>query len=207
MVCFHFRVNSAIIRHLINKSDSRCFCRSLSMIYYLKGEVTVIEEGFVVIEVGGVGYKVFVAKGSDLEKKTTLYCFMQKTEKDIRLYGFKEKENLELFEKLLKISGIGPKTALRIASIASVEELREGIAREDSQVMKKIFSIGKKKGQQVVFELSQKFIKEVGDDDAFKTLKNLGFCDAEINQALKKVSAKKNEEERVSEALKILGDD
>ena len=177
------------------------------MIYYLKGEVTVIEEGFVVIEVGGVGYKVFVAKGSDLEKKTTLYCFMQKTEKDIRLYGFKEKENLELFEKLLKISGIGPKTALRIASIASVEELREGIAREDSQVMKKIFSIGKKKGQQVVFELSQKFIKEVGDDDAFKTLKNLGFCDAEINQALKKVSAKKNEEERVSEALKILGDD
>ncbi len=178
------------------------------MIYYLKGKVVIKEKDFIVVDVGGVGYKVFVDREEeDFEDKTTVYCFMQKTEKDIRLYGFKRKENLELFEKLTKISGIGPKTALRIASIASVEQLKRGIQKEDKRVMKKIFSIGKKKGQQVVFELSQKFIRETEDEDAFKTLKTLGFCETEINEALGKVSGEKSEEERVSEALKILGND
>ncbi len=178
------------------------------MIYYLKGTIIIKEKDFVVIEVGGIGYKVFISKEeNDLKKTATLYCFMQKSEKDIRLYGFKERENLELFEKLMKISGIGPKTALRIASIASVEELKKGIEREDKQVMQKIFSIGKKKGQQVVFELSNKFVKETEDGDASKILKNLGFCEAKINEALEKVSKEKSEEDRVSEALKILGDD
>ncbi len=179
-----------------------------NMIYYLKGTITIKEKDFVVIETGGIGYRVFISgENDDFKKTTTLYCFMQKNEKDIRLYGFKKRENLELFEKLMKISGIGPKTALHIASIASVEELKEGIEKGDKQVMQKIFSIGKKKGQQVVFELSRKFVKETEDDDAFKILKNLGFCDTEINEALKKTSEKKSEEERVSEALKILGDD
>ncbi len=179
------------------------------MIYYLKGKIIITEDDFVVVDVGGVGYKVFVDGDNEVNAKgeTTLYCFMQQNEKDVRLYGFKRKENLELFEKLIKISGIGPKTALRIASIASVEELKKGIDEEDKEIMKKIFSIGKKKGQQVVFELSRKFIKETEEDDAFKTLKGLGFCDTEINKALQKVSGKKNEEERVAEALKILGDD
>ncbi len=178
------------------------------MIYYLQGKVVIKEKDFVVVDVNGIGYRVFVDRETeDFDDKATVYCFMQKTEKDIRLYGFKRKENLELFEKLTKISGIGPKTALRIASIASVEELKRGIQKEDKRVMKKIFSIGKKKGQQVVFELSQKFIKETEEEDAFKTLKTLGFCDAEINEALGKISGEKSEEERVSEALKILGND
>ncbi len=177
------------------------------MIYYLKGKISIIEEDFVVVDVGGIGYKVFMNCEGLPKGETTLYCFMQSTENGIRLYGFKQKENLELFEKLTKISGIGPKTALRIASIASVEELKRGIEQEDKVVMKKIFSIGKKKGQQVVFELSQKFIKEAEEDDAFQTLKNLGFHEAKIHSALKKASKEKTEEKRVAEALKILGKD
>ena len=162
------------------------------MIYYLTGKVTLKEKDFVVLDVNGVGYKVFV--DTDIcKEKTTLYCFMQKTEKDIKLFGFKEKENLELFEKLMKISGIGPKTALRIASIASVEELKRGIEEEDSLVMKKIFSIGKKKGKQVIFELSEKIIQGEKEDDAFKILKNLGFCDERIKEALKETKNEKTE--------------
>ena len=176
------------------------------MIYYLKGKITIKEKDFIVLDVAGVGYKIFIDlnNNNDFNGETIVYCFMQKNEKDIKLFGFKEKENLELFEKLMKISGIGPKTALRIASIASVEELKNGIERKDEAVMNKIFSIGKKKGQQVVFELSQKFVEEK-NGDAFQTLKNLGFCDSSINRALKKVSDAKTEEERIEKALKILG--
>ncbi len=177
------------------------------MIYYLTGEVKERESDFLVIDVAGVGYKVFVDCSSDesFTKKCTIYCYMQKTEKDIRLYGFQTKENLELFEKLTKMSGIGPKTALRIASIASVEELKRGIEEDDQEIIKKIFTIGKKKGQQVIFELSEKFIKEAKEDVAFQTLKSLGFCDSQINEALKKVKSEKSAEERVAKALKILG--
>jgi holliday junction DNA helicase RuvA len=177
------------------------------MIYHLTGTIKLREDDFLVIDVNGVGYKVFVgcSKEESFKEKCTIFCYMQKTEKDIRLYGFQTKENLELFEKLTKMAGIGPKTALRIASIASVEELRRGISEDDQEIIKKIFTIGKKKGQQVIFELSEKFIKEAKEDVAFQTLKNLGFCDSKINEALKKVKDEKNDEERVAKALKILG--
>jgi holliday junction DNA helicase RuvA len=175
------------------------------MIYYLKGKIVIKAKDFIVLDVNGVGYKIFVdLNNNDFNGETTVYCFMQKSDKDIKLFGFQEKANLELFEKLMKISGVGPKTALRIASIASVDELKKGIENEDEVVMKKIFSIGKKKGQQVVFELSQKFVEEK-NDEAFQTLKNLGFCDEKISKALKRVKTAKNEEERIEKALKILG--
>ncbi len=177
------------------------------MIYYLKGKIIIKEDDYLVIDVNGVGYKVFAITEEieEGDKEIVLFCFTQSTEKDIRIYGFREKENLLFFEKLINISGIGPKTALRIASIASMPELKKGIEEDDREIMKKIFSIGKKKGQQVIFELSRKFIEEEKKDEAFLALKNLGFCEKKISEALKKVTKGKNEEERVEEALKILG--
>ncbi len=176
------------------------------MIYYLKGEVAVKEDDFVVVDVNGVGYKVFVAPETkeSLEGKAVIYCFAKKTDKEDQLYGFKEKENLELFEKLLKISGIGPKTALGIASIASINELKKGIEVEDKKIIKKIFKVGKKKGEQIIFEISRKMIQENKKDEVFQALKGLGFQDSEINEALKNVSHDLNDEERISEALKQL---
>jgi holliday junction DNA helicase RuvA len=177
------------------------------MIYYLKGKVTIKEEGFVVIENNGIGYKVFVAPETRdmLGKEAVVYCFVKKTDKEDQLYGFPEKENLELFEKLLKISGIGPKTALGISSIASMEELKKGIEVEDKKIIKKIFKVGKKKGEQIVFEISRKMIQENKKDDVFQALKNLGFQDYEINEALKNTNLDSDDEERMSEALKYLG--
>ncbi len=177
------------------------------MFYYLKGEITIREDDFVVIDVSGVGYRVNVCKDTPLKKgeKATVYCHTQTTDNDTRLYGFCSKDNLELFEKLIKISGIGPKTALPVASCLTSEEVRVGIEKEDQVVIKKIFSIGKKKGQQVIFELSRKFIKEVEEDEAFATLKELGFAPAEIHRALEQTNSEMSSEERVSTALKNLG--
>ncbi len=176
------------------------------MIYYLKGKVTVVEKDFVVVDVAGVGYKVNVCEETCFKKNedVTVYCYVQKTDNDTRLYGFKEKENLDLFEKLVKISGIGPKTALPVASCLTIEQVRVGIEKEDQKVIKKIFSIGKKKGQQVVFELSRKFIKEAEEDEVFITLKELGFPPERIRSALEGVDSESSTEERVALALKIL---
>ncbi len=175
------------------------------MFYYLKGEITIVENDFIALEVGGVGYKINTCKDANFTKGkvSTVYCYVQQTDNDTRLYGFKEKENLELFEKLIKISGIGPKTALPVASCLTTEQVRVGIEKEDKLVIKKIFSIGKKKGQQVVFELSRKFIKEVEEDEAFATLKSLGFPPSAIHQALEAVK-EEGTEERVAAALKTL---
>ena len=178
------------------------------MIYYLKGKIAIKGEDFLVIDVGGVGYKVFsVPKEKDsVGREITMFCFMQNTDRDVRLYGFKEKENLDFFEKLINMSGIGPKTALRIASIAPMGELKRGIEKGDKEIMRKIFSIGEKKGQQVVFELSRKIVKEPGKDEAFEALRGLGFCDSDIKKVLEEVPAEKTKEEKVTEALKILGE-
>jgi len=177
------------------------------MIYYLKGKIEVVEKDFVVVDVGGVGYKVLVSSKIGENKEVMLYCHMQVTDKGSRLYGFENKENLDFFEKLMNISGIGPKTALRIASIAPMEEMKEAIQREDKQIMKEIFSIGEKKGQQIVFELSRKFIKEPEKDEVFEALRELGFPQANIKEALRKISDEGSTEERVKKALKILGND
>ncbi len=175
------------------------------MIYHLKGEITERENGFVVIDVGGVGYKVFVSSetAERVKSKDTLFCFMHLTGKELKLYGFKEKENLSFFEDLIKISGIGPKSALQLASIAPMEELKKAIEREDRVIMKKIMKVGRKKGERVVFELSRRYIK-MKKDEAFEVLKGLGFEEKDIEDALEKVSEEINKEERVKEALKLL---
>ncbi len=179
------------------------------MIYYLKGKIVLKEKEFLVVEVGSIGYKVFTLpkKEDKAGEEITLFCFTQSTDRDIRLYGFREKENLEFFEKLINMSGIGPKTALRIASIAPMGELKEGIEKGDEEIMRQIFSIGEKKGQQVVFELSRKLVKEPKEDEAFEALRGLGFPESDIKKALEEVPADKEKEERVAEALKILGKD
>ncbi len=184
------------------------------MIYYLKGKIVIRKEEFLVIDVGGMGYKVLVSPEvkDSLKENATLYCFVQKGEKEDRIYGFKSEENLKLFERLLKISGIGPKTALTIASCASMEELKKGIEKEDKKVMEKIFSAGEKKGQQVIFEISRKMVEkrekdEEGKDEAYETLRGLGFKDGEIKKALRKVGKNEKKEKRVKEALKMLGNE
>ncbi len=173
------------------------------MIHHLKGEVTEKEKDYVVVDVNGVGYKVFVSPDTDISGKVTLFCYTHSTGKDTYLYGFKDRENLSFFKDLLKISGIGPKAALQLASIAPMEEFKQAVEREDKEVIKKIMKIGKKKGERVVFEVARRSVK-VEKDDAFEVLRGLGFESKDIEAVLENVSQEKGKEERVTEALKLL---
>ncbi len=178
------------------------------MIYYLKGEIVTKGKDFVVMEVSGVGYKILLPENvipSLKKKECQLFCYMVIGEKDMRLFGFITEENLKFFESLLKISGIGPQTALKVASIAPMEKLKKGVEEEDEEIIDEILKIGKKKGERVIFEISGKIMKEERDDEAINILKELGFSKKEAQNALRDISKKESVEKRVEKALRNLG--
>ncbi len=179
------------------------------MIYYLDGKITIKGKDFVVIETQGVGRKVHMSPEAVLDlpsvnNKFKLFCYLNIGRDSQRLYGFPSKENLDFFESLINISGIGPKTAVQVASIATMDKLKEGIRNDNQEILDKIFKIGKKKGQRVIFELSRRVKEEPEDDPAIETLISLGFSKKDANAALKGASKDISVEERVKEALKLL---
>ena len=120
---------------------------------------------------------------------------------------------MNFFEMLLSISGIGPKSALGIMSITTVESLSEAIATGDTGYLTKVSGIGKKTAERIVIELRDKVVKKGhyssenlrDESDALEALKALGYGDREAREALKQVDTKKDTSSRVKAALKILG--
>ncbi|MDD4333057.1 MAG: Holliday junction branch migration protein RuvA [Patescibacteria group bacterium] len=189
------------------------------MISYLKGKIINKSKGYIIIETVGVGYQVFVAPSffADLALKSEveIYTHQQVREDALDLYGFKNIEGLEFFELLLTISGIGPKSALGVLSVASIEDIKESIARGDSALLTKVSGIGRKTAERVVLELREKIGKladgnRVGTQnfasDEIDALMALGYSMPQAREALKLVDPKiKDSGERIREALKTIG--
>ena len=185
------------------------------MIAFLRGKIILKGEKFIVLDVGGVGYKIFLSKKSlnkilQENKLTELFCHSNVRENAIELYGFLEQKELESFEVLIDLPSIGPKAALEISSLGSIEKIKEALEKEDEKTIKDIFSIGKKKAQIIIWELSRKIKtppkeKSFSEDEAFQVLVGLGFSRPKIKEALIKISKDIQEpEKKVKEALKIL---
>lgn len=186
------------------------------MISYLEGKIIFKEEKFIILDVGGVGYKVFLSKKTLLKipkigESLKLFCLLDVRQNILDLYGFLSFEELKFFEFLDEIPSIGPKAALEISSIAPLEKIKEAIEKEDEKIIKEIFNIGKKKAQMIILELSRKIKKaipktKVLEDEAFQALINLGFSPQKVKWALSKIPKEiKNTEQKVKEALKVLG--
>lgn len=187
------------------------------MISTLTGKISHKDLRFVVLDVGGVGYKVF-APGSVIDKlpsgkNTTLWTHLAVRENSQDLYGFLAKEDLDLFEMLITVSGIGPKTAIGVLSVVLPETVRLAISSSDTAYLTKVSGVGKKIAEKIVVELRGKFEGVDGggvhlqkDSDAIEALKSLGYSQGEARDALLKV-AKDVEKtgDRVKQALKILG--
>ena len=181
------------------------------MIYHLHGKISSKKEDFFIIDVKGIGYKVFMdadsmkkipSEGSECK----IFCYFSLGDKIVKIYGFLAEEHLELFEFLLGISGIGPETAIRIANIGSIEKLKKGLESDDEEIIDKIMKIGKKKGERVVFEVSRKQkVRRGGDEDALKALRDLGFSRKEAESALREVPKKISTEDKIKRSLKFLG--
>ena len=185
------------------------------MIGYLKGVTVDKDEKYLVLEVGGVGYKVFATletiESSPLLEGRTLWIHHAVREDASDLYGFTTKDELGFFELLIGISGIGPRTALGILNVTTVSALKKAVSSGDTSHLVKVSGIGKKNAEKIVLELKGKFgiddervtLKE--EVDALDALKTLGFGHAEAREALKEVSDEPDTNSKIKKALKLLG--
>jgi Holliday junction DNA helicase RuvA len=190
----------------------------LNMIGKIRGKIEAVKENYVIVDVHDVGYKINM-NGYSLAKiagKETVEIFIHThvREDALALFGFLSEEELEMFELLISISGIGPKVALGILSIASPKTIKTAIVNEDPSILTKVSGIGKKTAGRVILELKNK-VGTISQDDkdettddsnAIEALMTMGYSPLEAREALKAVSADvKDVGKRVGMALRSLG--
>ena len=186
------------------------------MISFVSGTVAEKNVRSAIIDVGGIGYKVWATCDTLRQLKVDAQAKLR-THHTVRedaqeLFGFSDENDLRLFELLIKISGIGPKTALNILNVATPETLRRSITSGETAYLTKISGIGKKTADKIILELREKLgsneegttLKE--EVDALEALKALGYSHSEAREGLKKVDGKiTGTNARIKAALKIFG--
>lgn len=189
------------------------------MIALLEGTIVLKGEKFVVVSVGGVGYRVFsspdiLTKIPEKGASVKLWTHQYVREDAVELYGFLHYAELELFETLISISGIGPRGALGVLGVAPVDTLKRAIAAGDTSYLTRVSGIGRKTAEKIVLELKEKMagkgvnveapeLKE--EADALDALVHLGYTQKEARDALTSVpQTTASAEERVKAALKKL---
>lgn len=196
------------------------------MIDFLKGIVDYIEQDFVVIDVQGVGYRVYCPDPHvfEIEKESKIFIHHHVREDAILLYGFSTRDEQRLFRKLLDVNGIGPRVALGMLSAIRPEALVTAIEQENISMLTKLPGIGRKTAQRIIIDLKDK-LQEIGglaekSDDLFHTssvttltgdenwqlakegLLALGITDKEAEEAWMNIQAETNEHSSVDQIMK-----
>lgn len=196
------------------------------MIEYMQGELQSKGVNYVVIEVGGIGYRLYVsaltmAKLPPISEEVTVFVYLHVREDELSLYGFLSAEEKGIFLSLLQVSGIGPKLALAILSRLSVSELHNAIVSGDTQSLLTVPGVGKKTAGRLILELKDKLAKTVlpeeitpeaavinsdARSEAVSALLSLGYSLAEAQKAVPIVQGEKDytAEELIRLALKQL---
>ncbi|WP_297888678.1 Holliday junction branch migration protein RuvA [Sulfurihydrogenibium sp.] len=171
------------------------------MFDYISGKIKKIDKNKILIEKYGFGFLVNVPDSEKFLEEDTVYTVLKIKEDEIRLIGFKTKEEREIFNLLLQIHGVGEKHALSILSVFSVDEFQSILEEADINSLIKVQGIGKKTAQRIVVELKGKlsFENELVEDLA-KTLINLGY-DKESSYRISKTALKQFG--NIEEALKF----
>jgi Holliday junction DNA helicase RuvA len=191
------------------------------MISSLEGKILLKSEKYFILEANGLGFKVFcsektLSKIPQIGQSVKLFTYLSVKETGWDLFGFLTFDELEMFELLITISGIGPKTAANILSVASVDDLQEAIVLGDETILSRVSGIGKKVAQKIVIELKSKIKKLAkGAGDKFRVADEIEIIDAlvalgykvyEAREVLKQLPPEvKGIENRVRETLKRLG--
>jgi len=186
----------------------------VNMIGYLNGNLILKKDKFVILEVAGVGYKIFlsqfnIAKLPEVGSGLKFFIFHNIKEEASDLYGFFTYEEMEFFDILMDIRGVGPKAALEISVVGPLDRIKDKILKQDENVFAGIPGIGSKKAMTIILELTGKIKmlgqKKVSGDEAIDALMQLGFSKQQAKDALENVSPAKPAEERIKLALKNLG--
>jgi len=154
------------------------------MIATLRGEVTQIEENAIVVEVGGVGMRVFVPTPVRTQLKTgevvLLYTHLVVREDALVLYGFESQADRELFNMLLGVDGVGPKVALSVLSTMTLDAIQRAVFAEEADVLSRVPGVGKKTAQKMALHLKDK----LKPTDALSRVASMSDTDGEVLAAL-----------------------
>lgn len=207
------------------------------MISFLEGKIEYTGDKFVILNTGGIGYRVNMIPKllNSISKSKTIvnpalskekagqgslvrlfvHSQLNMREGTFDMYGFDQREDLDLFNLLISVSGIGPKNALNIMSSVEPKHLKAAVVNNDPDYLKKISGLGPKTAQRLILELQNKVdYLEIGDmkgmdlgqeGEAMEALVALGYTLSQAKDALKEDAKGKTLEQRVREALKLLG--
>ncbi|MCX6745232.1 MAG: Holliday junction branch migration protein RuvA [Candidatus Parcubacteria bacterium] len=189
------------------------------MISYLKGTIQYVGQNYIEVLVNDLGYKVFVTESLlnsvNVGKEIEVFTHQHVREDVLDLFGFDNREQMELFEKLIGVSGIGPKTALGVLSAATIDEIETAVINDDVSVLTKVSGIGAKTAERIVLELKGKYKGKVApaskggkandDADVIEGLIGLGYSAEQARSALRQVDKELGADEKLKLCLKILG--
>jgi Holliday junction DNA helicase RuvA len=192
------------------------------MIRMLQGELLAKGDNYIILDVAGVGYRVYVP-GPALDEvgppgsAVTLYTHLHVREKELSLYGCMREDQLDVFELLLGVSGIGPKVAMNVLSFASPEALHQAVAQGDAQVLTRIPGIGRRTAEQLILNLKHKLALpgeipalhplSQADAEVIAALTTLGYSVSEARSALRSLPKEDLPvEERVRLALRFFAE-
>ena len=177
---------------------------------YISGEIKGIEPSYVIIDNNGIGYLIYVPNpyGFMIGKNYTIYTYTKVAEDEYSLYGFKTKEEKELFLKLISVKGLGPKMALPMLATGSITMIEEAIETENINYLKKFPKIGEKLARQIILDLKGKLVMSEGssesNDELVLALEALGYKTNDIKNIVVKVDKTLSIENQIKEALKLL---
>lgn len=180
------------------------------MFAYIKGNLEIKTKGFVVIETGGIGYKIFMSdtaieKLGEVGEIVKVHTYLRVREDDVSIYGFNTNEELRMFELLISVSGIGAKSSIAILSNISPSKFALAVISNDINTLKKLPGIGSKTAQRLILELKDKMkteetisenatpeiktaiIEDEKVQEAISALQVLGYSKREINTAIEKL--------------------
>lgn len=192
------------------------------MLYSLSGKLIIKKPQFAVVEASGFGLKILISEKTSknlpkIESKTKLFCSLAVRRDGVDVYGFLSEKELEVFELLNFVSGIGPKSALEITGVSNIEKFLAAVSGARADILEKSWGIGRKKAERIVLELKDKLGKfkiadlkgEIlnldFDKDLKSVLKNLGYKQKEIEEAVKNLPENlAGLEKRLRAVLKII---
>jgi Holliday junction DNA helicase RuvA len=185
------------------------------MIATLRGEVTQIEDNAIILEVGGVGLRVFVPAPLRTQRKTgevlLLYTHLVVREDALTLYGFESQADRELFNTLLGVDGVGPKVALSVLSTMTLDAIQRAVFADEGELLSRVPGVGKKTAQKMALHLKDKLkptdalsrVASMSDTDAevLAALTSLGYSVIEAQTAIQAIS--KDAPDDVEERLRL----
>ena len=182
------------------------------MYNYIKGIVDEVKSTSIILDNNGIGYEIFTPNPFAFmeEENVKVYVYQYIREDEVSLYGFKKKEEKEFFLKLIDVKGLGPKMALPIIAMGSINGISDAINRENILYLKKFPKIGDKLARQMILDLKGKIditstnveVDEI--DELLEALKGLGYKDKDIKGVIPKINKENKLEEQIKEALRLL---